>query len=136
MSTSAATTPPASDIAATSAAPPGLHPTLSADENKEFFDQVNQQTIATNPDARGRQLVDALLAAGVNVSSMSLSADETTQGSTVDALFWSVKLGDSGLVGQYLPLEQDPNKPEYLSTATKTLANGECLLGAPRPIDW
>lgn len=127
---------PASEVAAPPSAPPGFRPTLSADENKAFFDQTNQQTIATDPNARGRQLVDALVAAGVNASSMTLSADETTQGSTVDALFWSVKLGNSCLIGQYRPLEQDPNKPKYLSGATNTLSNGQCLLGTPHPIDW
>src|SRR4051812_15391084 len=56
---------------------PSLKPKLSAAENLPFFDLVNAQVIAANAGAGGRDMVDALVAAGFDRAAMQVTPDRT-----------------------------------------------------------
>lgn len=128
-------TAPAPTASATAAAPSAAPATLiaggSAEDNLPFFDQTNRATVAANPDAKGRDLIDALVAAGFDKAAMQVGSDTTSIGRAVDAVEFSVKLGDSCLIGQFGEVVGG-----YNSTVQPALGNGSCLVGSTRPIDW
>ncbi|HEV7812363.1 MAG TPA: hypothetical protein VGO99_05300 [Leifsonia sp.] len=127
-SASAAPTP-----SATSTAPAKieLHPTGSARDNLPFFDQVNRATLAANPNAVGRDFIDALVAAGFDKQSMQVTVDTTTIGLKANSIQFSVRMGDTCLIGQ-----NGADAGGYNSQVTPALATGACLIGQTRPIDW
>ena len=128
------TTPSASSAAPTSAtptAPPTFDPGASADEAKVFFDTVNAATVAADADARGRAFIDGLAAAGFDKAAMELTADQTTIGNAADSIQFSVRWGDTCLIGQ-----NGSAVDGYHSTLAPVLATAKCLIGSTRPIDW
>ncbi|MFF1879141.1 DUF6993 domain-containing protein [Leifsonia sp. NPDC058230] len=118
---------------ATSSAPAvvELHPQGSAQDNLPFFDQVNRATLAAHPNAVGRDFIDALVAAGFDKSSMQLTVDTTTIGLKANSIQFSVRMGDTCLIGQ-----NGADAGGYNSQVTAVLATGACLIGETRPIDW
>jgi hypothetical protein len=108
-----------------------LHPTGSAQDNLPFFDQVNRATLAANPNAVGRDFIDALVAAGFDKQSMQLTVDTTTIGLKANSIQFSVRMGDTCLIGQ-----NGADAGGYNSQVTPALATGACLIGQTRPIDW
>lgn len=111
--------------------PAVLIPGGSAEENLPFFDQVNRATLAANPEALGREIIDGLVAAGFDKSTMQVGSDTTTLGRPVDALEFAVRWGDQCLLGQ-----NGPTVGGYHSTVSPALNSGGCLVGSTRPIDW
>lgn len=125
---------PAASAPESTAAPavePSLRPELAASENLAFFDFVNQRVIATNPDARGRDFIDALSAAGFDRAAMQVTADTTTIGDPADSIQFSVRIQNECLVGQY-----GPKSDGYHGAVRPILGTGACLVGQTRPIDW
>jgi hypothetical protein len=119
---------------ATSTAPATieLHPAGSAQDNLPFFDQVNRATLAANPNAVGRDFIDALVAAGFDKQSMQLTVDTTTIGLKANSIQFSVRMvDDTCLIGQ-----NGADAGGYNSQVTPALATGACLIGQTRPIDW
>lgn len=113
------------------AAPAELVPGGSAEENLPYFDQVNRATLAAAPEARGREFIDGLVAAGFERPAMQVSFDNTTLGKPVDSIQFSVRLGESCLLGQ-----NGPAVGGYVSAVQPILSTGSCLIGGTRPIDW
>ena len=62
---------------------------------------------------------------------MQLTVDTTTIGLAANSIQFSVKLGDTCLVGQ-----SGADAGGYNSMATPVLGNGGCLIGQTRAIDW
>lgn len=122
---------PESSATATSAPEPSFDAAAPADEARIFFDTVNTATLASNADATGRDFVDALSAAGFDRATMELTADETTIGNAADSIQFSVRWGESCLIGQ-----NGPAVGGYHSTVAPVLGTGRCLIGSTRPIDW
>lgn len=114
-------------------ATPGPAPALVADgtalQNKAFFDSINRALIAANNSATGKEIIDSLVAAGFDKANMQLTADKTTINSDADSVLFSVRIGDSCLLGQR-------SGAEYVSSVQKALQSGACLVGQTRPIDW
>lgn len=130
----ATTTPVYSPTSTASTAPqtkPELVPGGTAEQNLPFFDQVNKATLAANPSAKGRDFIDALVAAGFDKSAMQLTVDTTTIGLAANSIQFSVKLGDTCLIGQ-----NGADAGGYNSMTTPVLATGGCLIGQTRAIDW
>ncbi|MFJ8893531.1 DUF6993 domain-containing protein [Leifsonia sp. NPDC102414] len=129
------TTAPSVSQTPTSSAPPAAEPALvpggTAEQNLPFFDKVNKATLAANPAAKGRDFVDALVAAGFDKSAMQLTVDTTTIGLAANSIQFSVKLGDTCLIGQ-----NGADAGGYSSMTTPVLGNGGCLIGQTRAIDW
>ncbi|RDV46939.1 hypothetical protein DOE76_00700 [Leifsonia sp. ku-ls] len=115
----------------TPSAPPALVPGGTAQQNLPYFDHVNRATLAAKPDAQGRDFIDALVAAGFSKADMQLTVDTTTIGLKANSIQFSVKLGDTCLIGQ-----NGADAGGYNSMVTPVLATGTCLVGRTRPIDW
>jgi hypothetical protein len=131
-------TPTASPSASASPTPtetappaPSLKPKLSAAENLPFFDQVNTQVIAANAGAGGRDMVDALVAAGFDRAAMQVTPDRTAVDLAADSVQWSVLFNGECLIGQY-----GPASGGYHSQVAQPTGQGACLVGETRPIDW
>jgi hypothetical protein len=110
---------------------PTLRPDLSASENLAFFHAVNQGVVAANPDAGGREFVDALVAAGFDKTQMEVTADRTTVDLRADSVQFAVLFQGECLVGQY-----GPASGGYHGAVRPALGSGGCLVGQTRPIDW
>ncbi|MFU8947000.1 DUF6993 domain-containing protein [Mycetocola zhadangensis] len=110
---------------------PVLVPSGSAEDNLPFFDLVNSQTLAANPAADGRAFIDGLVAAGFDKAAMEVTLDTTTIGNAADSIQFSVRWGESCLIGQ-----NGAGVSGYHSTVGKVLGTGTCLIGKTRPIDW
>jgi hypothetical protein len=100
----------------------------TATENRPFFDQVNIATIEAG-GTDGRSFIDALVAAGYSKGAMEVTPDRTTINAQADNIQFSVRLNGTCLVGQY-------GGAGYASYAGPLLADGRCLIGTTRPIDW
>ncbi|SFN53408.1 DUF6993 domain-containing protein [Mycetocola miduiensis] len=122
-SSSSATTAPTSA--------PTFDPNASAEEAMAVFDTVNTVTLATDADANGRAFIDGLAEAGFDKATMELTADETTIGNAADSIQFSVRWGESCLIGQ-----NGSAVGGYHSTLAPVLGSGRCLIGSTRPIDW
>lgn len=109
----------------------GLVPGGTAQENLPYFDKVNKATLAANPNAKGRDFIDALVAAGFQKADMQVTVDTTTIGLTANSIQFSVKLGDTCLIGQ-----NGADAGGYWSQVVPVLPTGTCLVGQTRPIDW
>ncbi|MGW8483888.1 DUF6993 domain-containing protein [Microbacterium sp. NPDC055903] len=111
---------------------PALVPDGSAEENLPLFEAVTARVWATEQKASGRAYIDALVAAGFDKAAMQVTDDETTIGRAVESLQFSVRWGETQcLVGQIGPSTGDP-----VTAVLPQLAEGRCLVGNTRVIDW
>lgn len=113
------------------AEPPALLPDGTAGDNLPYFDHVNTEVVAANEGAKGRDFVDALVAAGFDKGAMQVTADATTIGDAADSVLFSVQWGEECLIGQF-----GASSEGYHSAVQPKLGTGGCLIGATRPIDW
>lgn len=114
---------------ATGGPAPSFVPGGSAEENRAWFDHVNQQTLAADPKAGSHALVDALAAAGFAKADMQVTYDRTSVDLEADYVIVSVQLGGQCLIGQRAP-------GGYASEIAAPLSHGSCLIGETQPIDW
>ena len=130
---SASPSPSASPTATApaTASPSALVPDGTAAQNLPYFDQVNRATLAANPNAKGRDFIDALVAAGFPKADMQVTVDTTTIGLKANSIQFSVRMGDTCLIGQ-----NGADAGGYNSQVVPVLATGSCLIGDTRPIDW
>ncbi|MFE6994869.1 DUF6993 domain-containing protein [Microbacterium sp. NPDC057659] len=111
---------------------PALHADGTAADNLPLFAEVTARVWSSGRRAEGRAYVDALVAAGFPRDRMQVTADETTVGNPVESLQFSVAWGDAEcLVGQVGPSTGAP-----VTAVLPQLAEGRCLVGETRPIDW
>jgi hypothetical protein len=106
-----------------------LVPDGTAEENLPYFDSINKALFATEPQANGRAIIDSLVAAGFDKSTMQVTPDTTPTHHNTDSIQFAVQLGSECLIGQ-------AGGGEYTSVAGPALATGGCLVGKTRPIDW
>ena len=109
-------------------ADPVFIPNGTAAENKLFFDLTNKKLFASNGSANGRAIIDNLVTAGFDKAAMQVTPDKTPTNGSADSILFSVRIGDSCLLGQY--------GGGYSSAVEPVLAGGGCLIGKTRPIDW
>ncbi|MHC2999083.1 hypothetical protein OB08_07125 [Microbacterium sp. HJ5] len=96
-----------------------------------MFTAVTESVWASADRASGRAYVDALTAAGFDKTAMQVTHDTSTVGNPAESIQFSVLWGDECLVGQVGPATGDP-----FTVIVPALAEGACLVGATRPIDW
>ena len=114
------------------AAAPGYVPDGTAEDNLPLFAATTARVWASDERASGRAYVDALIAAGFDHDAMQVTHDLTTVGNPVESLLFSVRWGDDEcLIGQVGPSTGEP-----VSMVMPQLAEGRCLIGDTRPIDW
>ncbi|QDZ14038.1 DUF6993 domain-containing protein [Humibacter ginsenosidimutans] len=126
------TTSPTSSQTTSSAVPtaaPTLAPKGSAQENKAFFDYVNQRTINTAKNPTAEQFVAGLAAAGFDKADMQMTADRTTVNLTPGSVQFSVLINHGCLIGQF---GQDIGG--YHSMVASVLSTGKCLIGDTVPV--
>lgn len=122
-------TTPATEVATPSAAPVFV-PGGTAEQNKPWFDHINQQTLAQNEKASSREMVDALVVAGFDKTAMQVTFDSTSTDLEADYIIVSVRIGEQCLVGQRSP------RGYHSEIVPPVASTGTCLLGQTRPIDW
>ena len=127
----ASTPPSASETPSAEPVAPVLVPSGTAEENLPYFDLVNMRTLAANPESDGRAFVDGLVGAGFDKAAMEVTLDATTIGNPADSIQFSVKMGESCLIGQH-----GSAVGGYHSTVGRVLGTGTCLIGKTRTIDW
>lgn len=115
----------------TAAAPPQLVPDGTAADNLPLFASIMEAVWASPENAAGRAYIDALVAAGFDKSAMQVTQDESTVGNAAESIQFSVRWGEECLVGQVGPTTGAP-----LATVLPGLAEGGCLIGTTRTIDW
>lgn len=126
-----ATTTPSSTPEPT-AESPTLHPDGTAEDNLPLFEAITTQVWADAGSSSGRAYIDALVGAGFDKSAMQVTQDLSTVGNAAESLQFSVRWGDTQcLVGQVGPSTGDP-----VTMVMDQLAEGRCLIGNTRPIDW
>ena len=111
---------------------PTFQPDGTAEDNLPIFQTVTAQVWAASGSSSGQAYVDALVAAGFDKSAMQVTQDLTTVGNSVESLQFSVRWGDAScLMGQVGPSTGEP-----VTIVMDQLAEGRCLVGNTRPIDW
>lgn len=134
VQSSAAPRPTGPSVSTPSSTPtPTVDPTFapggSAQDNRGYFDFVNTRLFTSNGSANGRAIVDNLVSAGFDKASMQVTPDKTSINGGADSILFSVKIGSSCLLGQH-------GGGGYSSAVEVALANGNCLVGKTRTIDW
>ena len=109
--------------------PPVLVPGGTAEQNRALFDAVSSGVVAADPDADGRTLVDALVAAGFDRAAIEVTDDTTAIGGEADAVQFAVRASDACIVGER-------SASGYASLVAPVLGTSRCLVGETRPIDW
>ncbi len=111
---------------------PALVPDGTAQDNLPLFQSVTAEVWASDQRASGRAYIDALVAAGFDKAAMQVTEDASTVGNAAESLQFSVRWGNAEcLVGQVGPSTGDP-----VTIVVDQLAEGRCLIGKTRLIDW
>ena len=103
----------------------------SAEALLPTFTSVMDEVWRGSKSVKGRDYVDALVAAGFAKDAMQVTFDETSVGLPADSIQFSVRIDDECLVGQV-----GPSAPGPTALVMPGLPAGECLVGETRPIDW
>jgi hypothetical protein len=120
---------PAAEAPAAEPTIPPVDAAGTAEENLPAFESTARAVVEGDPNAQGRDLVDALVGAGFPKDRMEVTADRTPLGNSVDSILVSVKLADACLIGQRA---QDG----FSAHVEPALSSGRCLVGQTRAIDW
>ncbi len=111
---------------------PVLVPDGSATDNLAVFAHVVAGVWESEDKVRGRDYIDALVATGFDKSRMQVTRDKTTVGNPAESIQFSVQWDDAEcIIGQVGPATGDP-----VVVIMPALAEGGCLIGDTRPIDW
>lgn len=110
-------------------APPTINLNGTANQNRAYFDVVNEKFIAAGGDLGGRPFIDNLVKAGFPKVDMEVTPDRTSVNVASDNIEFSIRFGTTCLIGQY-------GNTGYASTVQKLLSTSLCLIGTTRPIDW
>lgn len=110
---------------------PVLIPDGTAEDNLPLFSSIVAAVWATPQQVTGQAYVDALVAAGFDKAAMQLTPDRSTVGNPAESIQFSVRWGQDCLVGQVGPATGEP-----VAVIVPVLAEGTCLVGQTRPIDW
>jgi hypothetical protein len=108
-----------------------LVPDGTAADNLPLFSDVTTAVWGSDARVAGRAYVDALAAAGFDKAAMQVTHDRSTVGNAAESIQFSVRWGDKCLVGQVGPATGEP-----VTVIVPALAEGTCLIGDTRPIDW
>jgi hypothetical protein len=126
---SASASAPIPEPTETVPAVPHRVPSGTAEENKPYFDLVNNEFYTANGMSDGRSIIDNLVAAGFPKSDMEVTPDRTSIDLAADSIIFSVRVKGECLLGQV-------SVRGYTSVVGPLLGTGGCLVGATRPIDW
>ncbi|KQV24665.1 hypothetical protein [Yonghaparkia sp. Root332] len=124
-----ASTPPAPTEPAPTASPePTFDPAGDAEANRPLVERSLAPLVSAGGIPAGRSVVDALTAAGIPLEALQITADRTSIGLPVDSLLFSVRSGESCVLGQF-------DGDGFMTTTAPVLASGACLVGATASLD-
>lgn len=104
----------------------------TAEDNLPLFTAVTAKVWSSDQKVAGRAYIDALVAAGFDRAAMQVTQDMSTVGNPAESIQFSVRWGDAEcLVGQVGPSTGQP-----VTVVLPQLAEGRCLVGETRAIDW
>ncbi len=112
---------------------PTYNPDGSAAENLPYFNKTNQAFAAGAQEINGKNVVDALAAAGFDKQAMQVSFDKTATGLNAENIFVSVLIDQSCLMGQFVRADRS-----YTGIETRALGPNFtiCNPSTTRTIDW
>lgn len=122
---------PAASTAPPAQTGPVLVPEGTAEDNLPYFTEIVRAVWAGPEQVSGRAYIDALTGAGFDKTAMQVTFDQSTVGNPAESIQFSVRWGDECLMGQVGPATGDP-----VTAVMPGLADGGCLVGETRPIDW
>jgi hypothetical protein len=116
---------------ASASAIPTYDPSGTAEDNLAYFDKVGHALLDANPTAnsQGETIVNWFVAHGFNKANMEVTPDKTSIGLAAWNIEFSVKFGNSCLLGQ-------AGNVGFQSSVLPVLATGKCLIGTTRPINF
>jgi hypothetical protein len=106
-------------------------PEGTATDNLPVFTAVTSTVWGSPEQVSGRAYIDALVSAGFDKAGMQVTYDRSTVGNPAESIQFSVRWDDECLVGQVGPATGAP-----VTVVVPVLAEGTCLVGETRPIDW
>jgi hypothetical protein len=106
-------------------------PEGTAADNLPYFADIVRAVWAGPDQVAGRAYIDALTAGGFDRGAMQVTFDQTTVGNPAESIQFSVRWGNECLIGQVGPATGEP-----VAVVMPGLADGGCLVGTTRPIDW
>ena len=121
-STSASTTP-------VTKGPPKLVPNGTAEQNVAYFRLIGHRLLDHHQDLKGKAIIDGYVRAGFDKKNMELTPDKTSIGLDAWNIEWSVRFGDSCIIGQ-------AGNTRFQHFVGPVLSTGTCLFGTTRPITW
>lgn len=128
---SGSATPATPTPTSTEPALPALDLQGDATANLPFFSSIVAAVWATPQNVSGRAYIDALVAAGFDKGAMQVTQDQSTVGNAAESIQFSVVWKGDCLVGQVGPATGQP-----VAVVLPVLADGSCLVGETRTIDW
>lgn len=108
-----------------------FNPDGTAADNLDIFTSVMKKVWKSDDRAQGRVYVDALVDAGFDKEEMQVTEDLSTVQLAAESIMFSVRWGDECLIGQVGPETGEPT-----AAVGAVAADGVCLLGNTREIDW
>lgn len=105
-----------------------FEPAAEAEANLPVVETALAPLVSAGGIPAGRSVVDALTGAGIPLSALQVTPDRTAIGLPVDALLFSVRSGDSCVLGQF-------DGDGFTTTTAPALASGACLVGATASLD-
>ncbi|RQP10268.1 MAG: hypothetical protein EAS51_09305 [Microbacteriaceae bacterium] len=98
----------------------------TAADNQAYFDKLNRDLIASGAELNGRAFIDNLVAAGYPRENMEVTPDRTAINEPADNIVFSIRFGDTCLLGQW-------GNIGYTSLVTDVPSTGRCIIGTARP---
>ena len=126
-------TPSPSSSASAAPAVPTYDPGGTASDNLAYFNKVGQALFSssqgTAASTQGELIVNWFVDHGFNKSNMEVTPDKTSIGLAAWNIEFSVKFGNTCVLGQ-------AGNVGFQSSVVPILATGKCLIGLTRPITW
>ena len=112
---------------------PEFVPDGSAEDNLPYFTEVIRTFAAGTEEVRGQQVSTAVMNAGFSKDAIQVSFDETKTDLVADAIYVSVRIDESCLLGQVMTEDRT-----FVTRVDAALGpnNDICLIGQTRLIDW
>ncbi|SRR5690606_5463430 len=98
----------------------------TASDNQAYFDHLNRELIDAGGATGGAAFVDNLVEHGYPRENMEVTPDKTAIGIGADNIVFSIRFGDTCLLGQW-------GNIGYTSLVTEVLSTGRCIIGTARP---
>jgi hypothetical protein len=98
----------------------------TAEQNQAYFDQINRELIAAGGTLNGGAFVGNLAAHGYDRAAMEVTPDTTAIGVAADNIVFSIRFGDTCLLGQW-------GNIGYTSLTSAVLSTGRCIVGTAHP---